>query len=73
MLHITSANKNVLLYIQNKIFNEYNIISHIYSEFETKNRIVFCGSNAKKLLDLLYYEDNVQKLDRKYKKYLLLK
>ncbi len=26
-----------------------------------------------RLLDLLYYDDNIQKLDRKYQKYLLLK
>lgn len=71
-VHITSAHDEVLKYIQNKL-SLYGIDSYIYKEKERKYRIYINHKNAIKLLDMIYYDDNVQKLDRKYKKYLLLK
>ncbi|MDY4819492.1 MAG: LAGLIDADG family homing endonuclease [Bacilli bacterium] len=71
-VHITSAHCEVFEYIQNKV-EEYGIKSYIYQECEHKYRLVFTYKNALKLLDLIYYDENAQKLDRKYQKYLLIK
>lgn len=71
-VHITSAHCEVFEYIQNKV-EEYGIKTYIYQECERKYRLVFTYINALKLLDLIYYDENVQKLDRKYQKYLLIK
>lgn len=69
---ITSSHCEVLDYIKNKL-SLYGIKSYIYKEKEKKYRIYINHKNAIKLLDMIYYDKNVQKLDRKYKKYLLLK
>lgn len=71
-VHVTSAHREVLDYIRNKL-SEYNIKSYVYKETDAKYRIYINYKDAINLLDLIYYDDNVQKLDRKYKKYLLLK
>jgi hypothetical protein len=73
VVHITSANPDVLQYIKNKLSKDYDIKSNIYQEKENKYRIYFNKINSIKLLDFIYYDDNVQKLNRKYEKYLLLK
>ena len=72
-VHITSSKHDVLQYIKYKLSNEYNIKSSIYTEKENKYRIYFNGKNAIDLLDLIYYDINVQKLNRNYEKYLILK
>lgn len=71
-VHITSSHCEVLNYLKSKL-SLYGIKSNIYKEKESKYRIYINHKNSIKLLDLIYYDDNVQKLDRKYKKYLLLK
>ena len=71
-VHITSSHCEVLNYIKDK-FSLYGIKSNIYKEKENKYRIYLNHENSIKLLDLIYYDNNVQKLERKYKKYLLLK
>lgn len=70
--HITSSHDEVLKYIKNKLLS-YDIRSTIYKEKEKKYRLHVNCDNAVKLLDMIYYDDNVQKLNRKYEKYLLLK
>lgn len=71
-VHITSAHDEVLNYIKNKL-SLYGIDSCVYKEKEKKYRIYINHKSALKLLDMIYYDKNVQKLDRKYQKYLLLK
>ena len=71
-VHITSSFIDVFEYLQNKL-SEYSINSSIYKEKERKYRLCFYGDNAERLLDLIYYDEHVQKLDRKYNKYLLYK
>lgn len=71
-VHITSAHAEVLKYIKNKL-SLYGITSNVYKEKEKKYRIYINYKNALKLLDMIYYDENVQKLNRKYEKYLLLK
>lgn len=73
IVHITSANPEVLKYIKKRVYDEHKIVSNIYKEKDRKYRINFNGNNGKKLLDLIYYDKNVQKLDRKYEKYLEIK
>lgn len=70
--HITSSHNEVLNYIKNKLLS-YEIQSTIYKEKEKKYRLHVNCNNAVKLLDMIYYDTNVQKLNRKYEKYLLLK
>lgn len=71
-IHITSYNKKILNYISNKVYKEYNLKSKVYSETEKKHRIYFQGKSAYNLMKLLYYNNSVQKLNRKYEKFLLL-
>lgn len=71
-VHITSAHCEILNYIKDKL-SLYKIKSRVYKEKENKYRIYINYKNAIKLLDLVYYNQDVQKLERKYKKYLLLK
>lgn len=71
-VHITSANDEVLNYIKDKLFL-HEINSRVYKEKEKKYRIYINRENAIKLLEMIYYDENVQKLNRKYEKYLLLK
>lgn len=71
-VHITSAHAEVLKYIKNKL-SLYGITSNVYKEKEKKYRIYINYKNALKLFDMIYYDENVQKLNRKYEKYLLLK
>lgn len=71
-VHITSSFIEVFEYLQSKL-SEYSISSSIYKEKERKYRLCFYGSNAESLLDLIYYDEHIQKLDRKYNKYLSYK
>ena len=71
-VHITSSHSEVLNYIKDKL-SLYEIKSYVYKEKENKYRLYINYKNAIKLLDMIYYGSNVQKLDRKYQKYLLLK
>lgn len=73
IVHITSSNCYVLQYIKDKLSKDYGVESRVYKEKENKYRIYFNMTNSTKLLDLIYYDDNVQKLNRKYEKYLLSK
>ena len=73
VVHITCGTSDVLYYISNKLLNEYDVNSKVYKEKDNKYRINFNNENSIKLLDLIYYDKNVQKLNRKYEKYLLLK
>lgn len=72
-VHITSANQNVLLYIKEKLKEEYFINTNVYSETELKHRIMATGKMALNLLDLLYENENGERLERKYQKYLEVK
>lgn len=72
VVHITSSHCEVLNYIKNKLMT-YGIKSNIYKERDYKYRICVSYKHAIKLLDLIYYNPNVQKLNRKYEKYLILK
>lgn len=71
-VHITSYNKKALEYISDRVSHDYSIKSHVYSETPRKHRIYFNGKEAYRLMELLYYNENVQKLDRKYNKFKLL-
>ena len=71
-VHITSAHNEILNYIRDKLA-EVGIPSYVYSETDKKYRIYINGKYALKLLDMIYYDDNSQKLKRKYQKYLTLK
>lgn len=71
-VHFTASHNEVLKYIQQKML-QYNIQSSIYQEKERKYRLYFNYQNALSLLDLIYYSDQVQKLQRKYDKYKILK
>lgn len=68
--HITSAQKPILKYIQNKL-SEYNINSAIYQEKERKYRIYINGNYACEFFKLLYKDSTPQnRLKRKYEKYM---
>lgn len=71
-VNITSSHIDILEYIKHKL-ELYGIESSVYKEKENKFRIYISYKNALKLLDLIYCDQNVQKLNRKYEKYLLLK
>lgn len=73
VIHITSYGRKALDYICKRLKDEYNINSYVYEENPQKYRLYINGFEGMRLLDLLYYDDNIQKLDRKYQKYLLLK
>lgn len=64
-IHITCCHKEPLEYIQNRL-SEYDIKSHIYSENDKKQRLVFTSQNdSEKLIKRLYYNPNVFCLNRK--------
>lgn len=73
-MHITSCNDAVLKYVQNKL-SSYNIRTRIYKEKENKYRLM-CSNleGMKKLINLLYYSNDLICLSRKYemvKSYLI--
>lgn len=72
-VHITCATSEIFKYIQAKVYDDYKIKSYINKHNDRKYRLCFHGKEAMKLLDLLYYDNSVEKLDRKYQIYLLLK
>ena len=74
-VHITGANKYIFEYLQQKLLNDYNISTKIYSEefdeWRTKYRLYcFRQDDVKRLLDLIYYDPSIIKLERKYQKYI---
>ena len=74
VVHITGANIEILKYIQEKLRLKYNIQTKIYSEkidgCLDKHRL-FCyqKESVKRLLDLIYYNSDSIKLNRKYQIY----
>ena len=73
-VHITGANELCFKYLRNKLLTDYNISTQIYSEDmegrQTKYRLYcFRQDDVRRLLDLIYYDKNSTKLDRKYKIY----
>lgn len=73
-VHITSGTLKCFEYIQAKLKDDFGIDSKIYSEdiegYSTKYRIyVFRNDDVKKLLDLIYNDEDVPKLTRKYEIY----
>lgn len=73
-IHITSANKCGLEYIKKKLEKLYGITSGLYSEdvkkYKTKYRLyIFKKECVRKLLDIIYYNKDSIKLNRKYKIY----
>lgn len=69
---IVSKNREVLDYIGNYIFEHYQISFSVLSQHDCWLIHWYCG-NALKVLDLCYYDDSVQKLQRKYDRYLTIK
>ena len=73
-VHITSATLKCFEFIKNKLKNDYNIESKIYSEpidgYCTKYRLyIFRNDDVKRLLDLIYREMDAPMLIRKYEIY----
>lgn len=73
-VHITGANQKCFQYIQQKLSDMYNISSKIYSEeipnYSTKYRLYcFRQDDVRRLLDIIYYDENAIKLKRKYNVY----
>lgn len=67
VVNITNANKFGLEFIRNKLRDQYNIDTRVYSENARKHRLVCCReADVKHLLDLIYYSDDVRKLERKF-------
>lgn len=71
-MHITSSHREILDYIKFKL-KSFNIKSEIYKENDMKYRIYINYKDSIKLLDYIYYDSSLQKLERKYNKYLILK
>ena len=67
-MHITCANKSPLEYIQNKL-KQFNIKTQIYTENDKKHRLMCTSFNEMtKLVNCLYYQDDLFYLQRKYEK-----
>lgn len=71
-VHITSSHDNILLYLKEKLLL-YNIECYVYKEKDRKYRLCIKNKDIIRFLDMIYYNSSVQKLNRKYEKYLLLK
>ena len=67
-MHITCGNRIPLEYIQNKL-SQFNIKTKIYTENDRKYRLM-CTSfkEMKKLINSLYYKNDLFCLERKYEK-----
>lgn len=72
VLGIVSSHREVFDYINEQIKVRYNIEGGI-SYHKGSYEIRWCTKNAMKLLDMIYYSDNVQFLQRKYDKYKAIK
>ena len=67
-MHITCASIAPLMYIQDKL-NNYEIKTQIYTENEKKYRLMCTSFNEmNKLVNRLYYDDDLFCLKRKYQK-----
>ena len=65
-MHITCSSKVVLDYLKNRL-SCYDICTHVYQEKDKKFRLVCCNDNSmKKLVNHLYYSDDLFCLQRKY-------
>lgn len=71
-LGIVSGHREVFDYINDWIKERYGIIGGI-SYHKDSYEIKWCTKNAMKLLDMIYYSDNIQYLQRKYDKYKAIK
>lgn len=68
LLHITCGNKKPLEWVQDEL-NKYNLRTSIYKEKDKKFRLVCSNiSDMKRLINYMYYDDNIIFLVRKYKK-----
>ena len=67
-----SAFPEVFQYLKDKL-DSIEIKSGIYKENDRKYQFHLSGKHASNLLDLIYYDEAIQKLQRKYEKYILLK
>lgn len=73
-VHLTGANRDCFEYIQEKLKINFNIETKIYVEhipnYMDKFRLYcFRKEDVKKFLDMIYYNNDLIKLDRKYKIY----
>lgn len=73
-VHITGTNVLCFQYIQKKLLDDYNVSAQIYSENiegrQVKYRLYcFRQNDVRRLLDLIYYDKNSTKLERKYQIY----
>lgn len=69
-VHITCASRCALEYVCKKVSELYGINGTIYTECDKKHRLYwFRKEDVKKLLDIIYYDSSLVKLDRKYQKY----
>lgn len=67
-MHITCGNRLPLEYIQNKL-TQFNIKTQIYTEGDRKYRLMCTSFNEmNKLINRLYYKDDLFYLQRKYEK-----
>ena len=70
-VHITSAHSEVLYYIQSMLWSHYSISTKVYKYDDMKYRIMcFRQSDCKKLLEKIYYSNDIMCLKRKKDKYL---
>lgn len=72
-VHITSCGREIFDYLSVALEKDYGIKSSIYKENDRKYRLNFRGEDMMKLLDLIYQDENCEKLERKYEKYLEIK
>lgn len=67
-MHITCSSKNILIYIKEKL-SLYNIQARIYKESDNKFRLMCVNTTEMtKLINRLYYKDDLFYLKRKYNK-----
>lgn len=67
-MHITCGNRVPLEYVQNKL-EQFNIKTKIYTENDRKYRLMCTSFNEmNKLINCLYYKDDLFCLQRKYEK-----
>jgi intein-encoded DNA endonuclease-like protein len=67
-MHITCGNRVPLEYVQNKL-EQFNIKTKIYTESDRKYRLMCTSFNEmNKLINCLYYKDDLFCLQRKYEK-----
>lgn len=69
-VHITSANKDGLEYLQCRLRELYDIDTRIYKHGENTHRLMcFAKDDVRRLLDVIYYAQTQVRLKRKYEIY----